>query len=353
VSPMPRIQHRKEDHVRICLAGGVEGPGDTGLSRVSLQPSPTAVSLDLVDTGSDLLSFRLGLPLMIASMSGGWALGRRLNEELASLAERWRVGFAVGSMRPALDHPERIADYDVKPRAPSVPVLGNLGVWQLREGDTAARYVALCEVLGFDGVMVHVNPAHELSQPEGERDLRDVIPTLQDFVSASALPVIVKEVGHGFSRDTLADLSALPIHGLDVAGAGGTNWPLVEAARSPDGSAARRRAVELSRGGRDTLSTLLDAAPRFRDRVLIASGGIRSGEDIAKILGLGANLAAVAAPILRQVCVADRDGRLTVDGARGDPWFAALTEDLRARLAAAGARTVDEMRDGARVVVHA
>ncbi|MFH1530507.1 MAG: alpha-hydroxy-acid oxidizing protein [Pseudomonadota bacterium] len=344
---------RKEDHVRICLGSGVEGPHSTGLARVTLQRSPVPVSMDLVDPGVELLGYRLGLPLMIASMSGGWSLGRKLNQELAALAERWRIGFAVGSMRPALDDPGRAADYDVKPLAPSVPVLGNLGVWQLRDRDAARRYLALCEGLGFDGVMVHVNPAHELAQPEGERDLGGAFDALREFASGSALPVIVKEVGHGFSAETLDDLADLPIHGLDVAGAGGTNWPLVEAARCPAGSTAERRALELAREGRDTLSTLLDAVPRFRGRVLIAGGGIRSAEDIAKVLGLGADLASFAAPILRRVCFEDGEGQLTVDGTRADPWVETLAQDLRTLLAAAGARTVNDMREGARVVVHA
>ncbi len=290
---------------------------------------------------------------MIAPMSGGWALGRRLNEVLASLAERRRIAFAVGSLRPALEDRSRLPDYDVKGHAPNIPVLGNLGVWQIRDRAFAVRYQEACEDLGFDGMMIHVNPAHELSQPEGERDLSGVMDALRDFAAGSRLPVIVKEVGHGFTSQTLEDLADLPITGIDVAGAGGTNWALVEAARTPTGSPGYRRALALAGEGRSTLSTLLDAAPRFRERLLIGGGGIRSAEDIAKVLGLGASLASMAAPLLRLVCAERRDGGMEIDGTRADEWVLNLGRDLRELLAAAGADDLEKMRDGTRVVVHA
>jgi len=344
---------RKEDHVRICLDGAVEGPGSNGLERVALEPSPTPADPGDVDLRTQFLGTPLRIPFMIAPMSGGWALGRALNRALAALAARRGVAFAVGSMRPALEDPGRLADYDVKSLAPDVPVLGNLGVWQLRDRRIADRYHATCESLGFDGLMVHVNPAHELAQPEGERDLSGVMDALRDFAARATLPVLVKEVGHGFEADVLAALAELPIQGLDVAGAGGTNWPLVEAARIPADSAAHRNALVLSEAGRDTCETLIDAAPRFADRLLIAGGGIRDATDIAKALALGADVAAVAAPLLRLICRQDSAGALTFDDALADPWFDRVEARLRELFAAAGAISVTQLRDSARQVTHA
>lgn len=307
----------------------------------------------MVDISSELLGYSLDMPLMIAPMSGGWALGQKLNEALAALAERHKIGFAVGSMRPALRSRSRLVDYDVKRLAPTIPVLGNLGVWQVRDEATATAYHDLCVELGFDGLMVHINPAHELAQPEGERDLDGVADAIRRLASRSSLPVIVKEVGYGFTQVDLEELSALPIQGIDIAGAGGTNWALVEAARTTYGSPEYLEARVLAEGGRSTLSTLIDAAPLFWDRVLIGGGGIRDASDIAKILGLGAHLASIAAPILGLVCSERSDGSLMVDGARADEWLRGLGSDLRRILASAGVENVEEMRDGARVVVHA
>ncbi len=346
-------ERRKEDHVRICLRGEVEGPGTTGLERVSLRPAPAIVPADAVDLRTSFLGCPVRMPLMIASMSGGWGLGRALNLALAGLAERWGVPFSVGSMRPALEDPRRMADYDVKSCAPQVPVLGNIGVWQLRDPDLAARCLAACDALGFDALMVHVNPAHEEAQPEGERDLDGAMEVLSRFAGAASLPILVKEVGHGFTPEALGALAAMPIQGLDVAGAGGTNWPLVEAARIPAGTPAWQRAVALGAAGRDTCSTLMDAAPLFADRMLIAGGGIRTGEDIAKCLALGADVASVAAPILRQLCFEDQAGELVVREDGADPWFAHIEGSLRGAFGLAGAASVAEMRDFGRVVFHA
>lgn len=347
-------EKRKEDHVRICLSGDVEGPGSTGFqARVTLSETSHPPPADEVDPGAGLLGYRLNLPIMISAMSGGWGLGRLLNETLASLASRWRIGLSVGSMRPALIDPMRAGDYDIKALAPDVPVFGNLGVWQLRDVSLAARYRNLCLSLGFDGVTVHVNPAHEEAQPEGERDLTGMVEALDRFSGAASLPVFVKEVGHGFTSEILEQLSRLPIQGLDIAGAGGTNWPLVEATRIPVDDPAHSRAMELSTQGRDTLSTLLDAAPLFREKTLVAGGGIRSCADIVKAVGLGADLVSMAAPILRLVCSIGDDGEIHVDGSPADAWLHELSGDLPGRIAGTGARSLEELRYDGRVVVRA
>lgn len=346
-------EERKEDHVRICLRGEVEGPGSNGLEAVSLRRSALPILAAEVDLTTDFLGCRLELPLMIASMSGGWGLGRTLNRALGELAARWGVAISVGSMRPALVDPGRMPDYDIKACAPQVPVLGNIGVWQLRDPDLADRCLKTCEALGYDGLFVHLNPAHELAQPEGERNLEGALEALAQCIERADLPVLVKEVGHGFSRESLEALAALPIRGLDVAGAGGTNWPLVEAARIPPGTRGHRRALALAQEGRDTYSTLTDAAGLFEDRLLIAGGGIRTAADVAKVLALGADVAAVAAPILRSVCAEDSAGRLLVEARGADPWFEGMVAALRAAFARAGAPSVAKMRDTARLTFHA
>ena len=252
-------------------------------------------------------------------------------------------------MRPALGDESRTAEYDVKALAPSVPVLGNIGIWQLRDPDLSARFIALCRALRFDGVTVHLNPAHELAQPEGERDLSGAMDALRRFVDRSPLPVLAKEVGHGFSSESLEQLSRIGLHGLDVAGAGGTNWPLVEAARIPRDDPAHARALDLATRGRDTFSTLLDALPRFPGRIVIAGGGIRCTDDIVKALAMGADLASMAAPFLRSVCRVTGDGHITVDGARADPWMETLSRELRHNIAHTGAASLAELREDEKV----
>jgi isopentenyl-diphosphate delta-isomerase len=79
---------------------------------------------------------------------------------------------------------------------------------------------------------------------------------------------------------------------IDVAGAGGTSWSRIEAARSSDPS--------LGECFQDWGVPTPDALRALSglDLMLIASGGIRTGIDMAKAMILGASLCGMARPLL-------------------------------------------------------
>ena len=108
-----------------------------------------------------------------------------------------------------------------------------------------------------------------------------------------------------------------------MAGAGGTSWSQVEMHRAPT-ERLRRLAAAFADWGIPTAESLV-AVRAVRDRTgaeqkspLFASGGIRSGQDIAKCVALGADLVGLAGPFLKKA-VQGRRSRRRGDGDSSRP----------------------------------
>ena len=105
--------------------------------------------------------------------------------------------------------------------------------------------------------------------------------------------------------EDVRELAAAGVAAVDVAGAGGTNWALIEGRRDTRAGARRRRVRRLGRAdGRRGAPARSAAAPGLP---VIASGGLRDGVDVAKCLALGAVAAGLARPFLI-AAQADRAG---------------------------------------------
>src|SRR5262249_6301793 len=88
----------------------------------------------------------------------------------------------------------------------------------------------------------------------------------------------------------------------------------------------------------DSLRQVREVAP---DLPVIASGGVRSGIDVAKAVALGAVAAGVAGPALR---AAAASAEALVDSLQQ------LIDELRITMFCAGAGTLADLRDGGRLV---
>jgi isopentenyl-diphosphate delta-isomerase len=197
------IRQRKADHLDLCATDQVAFRGQTTLlSQVRLvHQSLPELSLDELDLSTELLGKVLRAPLVIAAMTGGHERAEEINRTLAGIAERRGYAFGLGSQRAMVLRPEAASTYRVRDVAPTALVLGNVGVVQAREMPTAdvARMV---EAIGADALCVHLNPAMELVQPEGDRDFRGCLATLARLVRELPVPVVAKETGNGLSRRT-------------------------------------------------------------------------------------------------------------------------------------------------------
>lgn len=292
---------RKTEHLRVALDARVERPGrGNGLSAYQFDPqSLPELDLDQVDTSCIVLGKRLSAPLLVGAMTGGTAQAGAVNRVLATAAELCGVGFCLGSQRAMLDLAgDHVRSFAMREVAPKTLLLGNIGAIQLRDHLSGKDLERLALAVGADGMMVHLNPLQEAIQPEGDRDWRGVYDALGDVAASCGLPVLVKEVGAGLSATSLNRLKLLGIAGVETAGVGGTSWSYIEALRHRGRTPQSIAGEVLADFGTCTADSLQLARAAFANRVVIASGGLRDGLEVAKCMALGASACAMAAPFL-------------------------------------------------------
>ena len=328
---------RKLEQIRICLERDVQFRHlTTGLERYRLVHSalPEINEAD-VDTATSLLGHRLRAPLLISPMTGGVEAAAAINRRLAAAAQRLGLAMGVGSQRAALHHPELAATYQVRDVAPDILLMANLGAVQLNYGFGLSEARAAVEMIGADALVLHLNPLHEALQPDGNTNFSGLTERIGEICAGLAVPVIVKEVGYGISREVAARLRSVGVAGIDVAGAGGTAWVEVERHRS--NISQSRIASAFADWGIPTTESI-EMVRSVDDRwPLIASGGIRTGVDAAKCLALGADAVGLALPLLRAATMSEYAVIETLS---------AMLEQLRIAMFAVGARTISDLRCG-------
>jgi isopentenyl-diphosphate Delta-isomerase len=325
------LADRKRDHLRIVLGEAVGHDGaQTGLDRLRVRPCALPErDLDAVDLRQWLWGRELAAPLLLSCMTGGVGEAGPVNRALAAAAQAHGVALGLGSGRVLLEDPDAVASFRVRDRAPDVLLLATLGAVQLHEHgpEACARLLELCAA---DGLVLHVNAVQEAVQRGGDTAFGDLLPRIARLCAALPAPVMVKEVGFGIAAEDVRRLVEAVVAGIDVAGAGGTNWARVEGHRD-----ARAAAVAAAFGawGLPTAAAILEARAVLEragagDVVLVGSGGLRHGVDALKALCLGADVVGFA----RTVLAAGAQGPETAIETVG-----VLVEQLRIGAWAAGA----------------
>ncbi|MFH0817311.1 MAG: type 2 isopentenyl-diphosphate Delta-isomerase [Candidatus Micrarchaeota archaeon] len=291
---MSKTTQRKGAHVDICLKRKVEAKSKSpGFEDCELvHQSLPEVDFEKIDTCCKFLGKTLSAPFVIEAMTGGYEGAFKINAALAASAEEEGVALALGSQRAMVESPALISTYSVRAQAPTIPILGNIGIAQIGKYG-AKKLGASIEKIGADALVVHLNPLQELCQQEGDRNFAGLYKELEALCSEIACPVIAKETGAGISMETAALLESAGVAMIDVAGAGGTSWSAVEAYRGA-GDAA------LWDWGIPTAQSVVECSVATK-RPIIASGGVRSGHDAAKAIALGASFAGAALPFLKKV----------------------------------------------------
>lgn len=326
------IGERKNDHLKICNEMDVEfRDKTTWLEEVHLiHEAVPELSFDEIDTSVRFMGKTLKAPLLIGAMSGGVDEAAGLNRDLARAAEELGIGFCLGSQRPMLRKPERVGSYEVRRNAPSSLVLGNIGLQQAAE-TPVEEVLRLVTGIGADGLALHLNPAQELVQPEGDRRFPNGYQTVRALAKRLPGKLLIKETGCGMSRSVAAKLKKAGARFIEISGAGGTSWPRVENIRKNPKSARR---TWLDEWGIPTAASLLEV--RGLGLGVVASGGLRDGLDTAKCLVLGANAAAMALPVLR----AYKKGGL----AGVTRFLQGVIEDLKSVMLLVGAKDVATLK---------
>ena len=332
------IIRRKQSHFDLCAQQNVEfKTKTTWLEHVELVHQPlTETLLDDIDLSVEICGKRLRAPLVITAMTGGTPDTGRFNKEVAALADRLGLGFGVGSQRVMLNYPEVTDTFCVREQAPNVLLLGNIGIAQARELSTA-QLRKLASDIQADALCVHLNTAMEIVQHQGDRDFRGSLLAIERLVNELPIPIIVKETGCGFARETGEKLAAVGVQWIDISGAGGTSWVGVETLRN---RALQHLGEAFWDWGVPTAASVLEL--RGLGINLIASGGIRTGMQAAKPLALGAHAAGIALPVLRAYVSGGIDAV--------EVFLTAMITEMRAAMMLCGCERVADMQTNRAVI---
>ncbi len=335
-----KIGQRKDDHLDLAANGDVAFKRvGTLLEQVGLvHDALPELRFDDIDTSLQVLGKRLAAPILIAGMTGGTARAGRINRELAQVAARRGYAFGLGSQRAMQKDPDAVSTYAVRDVAPDLLLFGNLGIVQASQGGGPAVQ-SLVDAVGADAMCLHINPAMELVQSEGDRDFRGCLEAFRRIAAELKVPVIAKETGSGLSPSVARRLFDHGVRHVDVSGAGGTSWVAVE----------RQRATDERRGlgdtfwewGIPTAASVLCVAPCGFETVF-ATGGLKTGLDVARALVVGASVGGIARPVLQAFESGGADS--------ADAFLQQVETELRMAMLLVGAKDLDALRAAPRML---
>lgn len=297
------LSSRKSDHIRISLEENVLSGAFTGLAAFRFEHHALPeIDLDTVDLSLSLFGRQLSAPILISSMTGGTSQAAEINRVLALAAQEVGIAMGLGSQRVAIEQPDVANTFQVRQFAPDILLFANLGAVQLNYGFTVDHCLRAVEMVGADALILHFNPLQEALQPEGNVRFSGLLKKIEGVCKALPLPVIAKETGCGISEHTARQLVSAGVAAIDVAGAGGTSWSQVEMYRLADENRAQVAASFID-WGVPTVESIRNVRRVASDLPVIASGGIKSGVDIAKCIALGANLGGLAKHFLKPATI--------------------------------------------------
>lgn len=293
-------ESRKADHIRICLEEDVQCRQITsGLERYHFDHCCLPeIDRDEIDISTTFLGKVINAPLLISSMTGGTQEAKTINCRLAKVAQHYRLAMGVGSQRVAVENPQVSDTFAVRKYAPDILLFANLGAVQLNYHYGLDECLRVVDILEADALILHLNPLQECIQPKGDTNFRGIIDKIANLCKKIPVPVIVKEVGNGISAKMAKKLIDAGVAAIDVAGAGGTSWAMVESERA-DNVLQRRLGRTFADWGVPTAKCITEIRKVLPDVPLIASGGLRDGVDVAKAIALGADVAGLAMPFLQ------------------------------------------------------
>ncbi len=299
------IQNRKLEHIDIVLNRDTSFPDQCRElydKIILIHQAFPKISFEDIDTSIDFLGYRLKAPLMITGMTGGHPYTREINGKLAEIASKYRIALGVGSQRPLIVHRgnnEVLESYRVvREVAKDIPLIGNIGINTINEL-TVNDIEYLVKTIDADALAIHLNPAQEAIQPEGDTRFNQVLlEKVEEIMDSIDIPVIIKEVGNGLSIETVSLFTNIGVKYFDIAGACGTNWVLVEKYRERTSILKKRIADKLESWGIPTPLSLIETRYSAPKSFIIASGGVWDGVKAVKNLVLGADMVGLAKPVI-------------------------------------------------------
>lgn len=293
---MKPMNNRKNEHVSLAEKFAKETRKSDFDSFRFVHHSFPEMSVADANLSTSFATLDMDSPFYINAITGGSSWTKKVNEKLAVVARETGIAMATGSISAALKDPSVKDSFTiVRETNPNGKIFANLGAGQTLENAKKA-----IDLIQADALQIHINSPQEIIMPEGDRDFSNWLTDLEEIVQQVAVPVIVKEVGFGMSRETIQQLTAIGVKTIDISGQGGTNFAQIENYRRTS-----EKFDYLEDWGQSTVISLIEAQP-FIDKVeILASGGIRNPLDIVKSLSLGARAVGISGLFLH---MALRDG---------------------------------------------
>ncbi len=314
--------NKKQKHLKIAFTKDIQFKDKTtGFENYEfIHQALPELNFDEINLKTEFLGKILEAPFLISSLTGGIPLASKINKNLAIAAEDLKIAMAVGSQRVAIENPKITFGFQLREFAPSTVLLANLGAVQLNYGFGIEECKKAIEEIGADGLIFHLNPLQEVFQNE-DVNFKGILKKIKTVSSSLEVPIIVKEIGFGISYDVGKKLEDF-VYAIDVAGAGGTCWALVEGWDN------------FANWGIPTADAIF--ALKDINCKIIASGGIRTGIDVAKAIALGADLVGIGFPLLKLA----KKSSFEVKN-----YFQKLIKELKIVMFSIGAKNLDELRN--------
>jgi isopentenyl-diphosphate delta-isomerase len=339
--------NRKIEHLELCANRNVEANRDeynfrrTGFEEITLVHNALpGINRQEIDTSVEFLGHRLAFPLLISSMTGGHPDTAKVNESLALAAQEMGIGIGVGSQRAAIEEPTLEDSFRiVRESAPDAFIYGNIGLPQLKEyGIEGVRQAA--EMIDADAMAIHMNFLQEAIQPEGDTDAKGGLEFIKQVCKELTIPVIAKETGAGIGREVAQQLCNAGVSAIDVGGLGGTTWAGVEVYRARQQSDTKSEALG-SVFWNWGIPTAISVIESNISVPVIATGGIRTGIDMAKSLAIGASVCAAALPFVAPALNGPEDVKARLD---------AFLEELKTAMFLTGSASIGELMQSRAVI---
>ncbi len=325
------IDKRKLEHIEISIKKNVESNETSGFEDILLvHRALPQINFNEIDLRTKFFGKEISMPVVIAGMTGGHKRAKEINKNLAIAAEKLNIPLGVGSQRAALENKELEDTFSVvREYAPNAFIIANVGLVQFCVEYTVEHAEKAVEMIDANAIALHLNPLQEILQSEGDRDFSCCLDAIREIKKSIKVPVIVKETGAGISFEDAMLIEEAGADAIDVGGLGGTNFAKIEFYRNKN-----ERAKLFFNWGIKTAISLIECLSAT-NLPIIATGGIRSGLDVAKSIALGAVACGIALPFLRKAVVSYEE---TLKVAKK------IEEELRISMFLTGSKNIEELK---------
>lgn len=334
---MELITNRKKDHIDICLTKDVQfNKFSAGFEAYHfLHQALPEIALEDIDLSIELLGKKLSAPIFVSSMTGGLEQGAKINTNLAKACQKLNLAMGMGSQRVIIEVPETLKSFQVRDVAPDILLFGNVGAVQLNYGFGKKELEHLVNSIEADALFLHLNPLQEAIQPEGDKNFAGLIEKIITIAQEVNFPIVLKETGCGISEKLAESFNNSNIAGIDVSGGGGTSWALIEAFRAKNPLQAKIGET-FRNWGIPTAESLVMVKNSLKNKIILASGGIKDGIDVAKAIAIGADAVGFAQALLEPATqsVEAVEVRLTQ-----------IIEELRIAMFCLGIKNIQELKN--------